>query len=140
MPLFTWSANQCSVYVAGIQIILLQDVRAEDRYPLERVSGIGSIRGMDLVPTEALYSITVSGFITRTQQAISAGVWPENADVALIGKVFAVEVFSTDPASPRLLRKYTDAKVESGSFNLVSHRQMTLAMTLQALDCSGTLT
>ena len=136
MAQFVYEANRSRVFLNGIEFFLLQDVRGEDRYPRERVSGIGEIEARELPPTEAIYSFTMAGYILKTEQSIRAGIIPENGTVALEGQVFDIEIFSKDGP---LLKKWSGAVCETANYNLSAHRLFMKSGTFQATTTTGTL-
>ena len=135
---YTWPANESRLYIAGIELFLISDVTGEDAYGLEKVSGIGQIEGLDLVPMEATYRINVAGFVTRTTELVTKGIWPIDAQAVMNGKYVTIEIFQKDPAI--LLKKYEQCKFETGSAIQTAHRQLMMRMTFQALKSGGTFT
>lgn len=132
---YIYTGNEVRVVMDGVELDLVQTIRGSDDYGDEYVSGIGDIHGLELVPTFARHTVTISGFALKKEKAILLGIIRENGDEALKGKHFTIEIFSKEGP---LLRKWEDAVNNSGDINVTAHRIVVKDATFMALDAAGT--
>ncbi|MGC1303240.1 MAG: hypothetical protein WA840_12785 [Caulobacteraceae bacterium] len=131
----TQSGNNVVVMMGGVQVGLMQNVRASDDYGLEPASGIGDIHVVEYVPGMAKHSLTVSAMVLRKGSLRAAGVAAENGDAVLQGLVFDFLVM--DKTTGQLLRKYTGCSYHSGDVEVNKHAIVMNHAQFNALDASG---
>ena len=132
----TRSGNRIVVTFGGVQIGLIQSVRASDDYGPEPASGVGDIHVQEYVPTMARHTLSVSSMVLNTGSMRQAGIAMENGDAVLQGIVFDIEVYSKDDGS--LLRKYMGCSYASGDLDVSKHAIVMSNGQFYALDVSGT--
>ncbi len=132
----TRSGNTCAVLFGGVQIGLLQSIRASDDYSPEPASGIGDIHVQEWVPTMARHSLSVQAMVLDKGAMMTAGIAQENGDAVLKGLVFDVVVY--DGSSGSALRKYVGCSYASGDIEVTKHAIVMQTAQLYALDVSGT--
>jgi hypothetical protein len=132
----TRSGNRLVVQFGGLQIGLLQSVRASDDYGLEPASGIGDARVQEYVPGMARHTLSVQAMVLDKGEMLLAGIAPENSDGALQGLVFDIVVYDKDAGTA--LRKYTGCSYASGDIEVTKHAIVMQTAQLYALDVSGT--
>lgn len=129
------SGNRIVVTFDGLQIGLVQSVRASDDYSPEPASGIGDIHVAEYVPTMARHTISVSSMVLFTGAMREAGISTLNGDDALEGRVFDIVVYSKDDGSE--LRKYVGCSYASGDIEVNKHAILVTNAQFNALDVSG---
>lgn len=129
------SGNRIVVTFDGLQIGLVQSVRASDDYSPEPASGIGDIHVAEYVPTMARHTISVSSMVLFTGAMREAGISTLNGDDALEGRVFDIVVYSKDDGSE--LRKYVGCSYASGDIEVNKHAILVTNGQFNALDVSG---
>jgi hypothetical protein len=132
----TQTGNRVVVKFDGIQVGLLQSVRANDDYGPEPASGIGDIHVQEYVPTMARHSITVENMVLKAVSLRSAGLTPENGDAMLLGNVFDIIVQDKDTGD--VLRKYMGCSYASGDVQFQKHAIVINNGVFNCLDVSGT--
>lgn len=131
------SGNRIKVMFDGVQLGLVQSVRASDDYSPEPASGIGDIHVAEYVPTMARHTISVSQMVLNKGSMQRAGIAIENGDGMLKGLVFDLEVFSADDQT--MLRKYSGCSFASGDIDVSAHRIVTISGQFNALDVGSTM-
>lgn len=134
MAFFTYEANKSRVFINGVELFLLSDIRCSDDYALEAISGIGNVHVKQHVPTVARHQFTLNGYMERNEKTIRNNIIPENGDVALRGRTFSVEIF--DREGP-LLRRYEEAMCNDVNASMSAHRLMMKGATFHATDVKG---
>jgi hypothetical protein len=132
----TRSGNRIIVLFDGIQVGLIQSVRASDDYSPEAASGIGDIHVLEYVPTLARHSLSVSAMILYIGSLRQAGVIPENGDAKLQGLVF--DFIKLDKDTGAILRKYISCAYASGDIDVSKNAIVMQSAQFQALDVQGT--
>lgn len=129
------SGNRIVVTFDGLQIGLVQSVRASDDYSPEPASGIGDIHVAEYVPTMARHTLSVSSMVLFTGAMREAGISVTNGDDALEGRVFDIVVYSKDDGTE--LRKYVGCSYASGDIEVNKHAIIMSNAQFNALDVSG---
>lgn len=129
------SGNRIVVRFDGVDIGLVQSVRSSDDYGMEPASGIGDIHVQEHVPGMARHSISVSAMTLLKNQCRSAGIFAENGDDVLKGRVFDIIQLGKDDSDE--LRKYSGCSFASGDVEVSAHRIVVANATFMALDVSG---
>lgn len=132
----TRSGNLIVVRFDGQDIGLVQSVRKSDDYGHEPASGIGDIHVQEYVPGMARHSISVSKMILLKEKVRSAGIYAENGDDVLRGRVFDIVSYDKDGSTE--LRKYEACSFVSGDTEVSAHRIVTSNAQFMALNVSGT--
>lgn len=132
----TQSGNRIVVVMDGVNLGLVQSVRASDDYSPEPASGIGDIHVQEYVPSMARHSLSIQKMVLMTERMRDAGIVLENGDAALKGLVFDLEYYSKDTG--KLLRKYTGVSYASGDIDVSAHRITVASGQFNALDVVGT--
>lgn len=130
------SGNRTVVSFDGIDIGLVQNLRASDDYGHEPASGIGDAHAVEYVPGMARHSISVSKMVLLKDLVRSAGIFAENADAVLQGRVFDIVQYGKDEND--ILRKYVGCTFTSGDTEVSAHRIVTSNAQFMGLDVSGT--
>jgi hypothetical protein len=131
----THTGNRVVVRFDGKIIGLAQNVRGSDDYALDPASGIGDAHVQEYVPTIARHTVTV-GFMALKQKGLAEqGIAPENADEALKGYVFDIELYDKDTNT--MLKKYIDCSYNNGDLDVTKHAIIMRNATFMALDVSG---
>jgi hypothetical protein len=133
----SYEANTTRVVIDGIEVTLLADVRMEDDYAPEPVSGIGDIHMTEYYPTRAMHRATINGVIRRDEQRVADQIFLENGDAALERKTFEIELF--DKRSGVMLRKLESAQHAGGNVSVTAHRIALMAANFVAIDATGDL-
>lgn len=133
---FTHDANDIRVTIDGIEFHLFENVRGTMNFNLTAVSGIGDNEAREHAPGRADFSITLNGYIERTEKAISSGIIPENGPVTVQGETFDVEIFRKDGP---LLEKYIKAKCSNAETDLRAHALYMKNFTLLARTRQGAM-
>ncbi len=129
------TGNHLKMLLDGIEIGLMQNLRASDDYGLEPVSGIGNIKVVEYVPTMARHNLSISFVCVRRDLLIEKGFIAENGDGALKGLVFDIEIY--DKRDNQLVKKYIGCTFGSGDISFDAHRIIVRNATFMALDTSG---
>jgi len=137
MAQFIYTGNEVNVFMNGMEIDLLQNLRGTDDYGPEPVSGIGDIHAKENAPTFARHAVTISKFALRKEKAITAGIISENGNAILLQTPFAVEVFAK--LTGKLLRKYLGVTLGSDDLALTAHRVIVVDANFVAIDVVGTM-
>ena len=137
MALFTYTGNEVDVYMNGVLLDLIQNMRGTDDYGFEPASGIGDIHALEYVPSMARHSIAVSKFALRKDSAVTAGIINENGDAALANTPIVIEVFSKITGA--LIKKYLTASNTSSDIAITAHRIVVEDANFVATDTMGTL-
>lgn len=132
----TQSGNRIVVVFDGVNLGLVQSVRASDDYSPEPASGIGDIHVQEYVPSMARHSLSVQKMVLLADRMREAGIVIENGDAALKGLVFDLEYYSKDGG--KLLRKYVGVSYASGDIDVSAHRITVASGQFNALDVVGT--
>ena len=132
----THTGNRVSIMIDGIEIGLIQSMRASDSYGLEEASGIGDIHVQEHVPTKATHQLSVSTMSLKKKNMRSAGLIPENGEDALKGMVF--DIVESDKDTGEVLRKYIGCSYDSGDLEIQKHQILVSSASLKALDVAGT--
>lgn len=132
----TRSGNRIVVLLDGAHVGLLQSVRSSDDYSPEPASGIGDIHALEYVPSMARHSISVSKMVLSAEKIRAAGIFPENGDSMLQGRVFDIEHYDKDTG--QLLRKYVGCSFASGDIDVTKHGIVSISGTFNCLDVVGT--
>lgn len=132
----TQSGNRIVVVFDGVNLGLVQSVRASDDYSPEPASGIGDIHVQEYVPSMARHSLSVQKMVLLADRMREAGIVIENGDAALKGLVFDLEYYSKDGGN--LLRKYVGVSYASGDIDVSAHRITVASGQFNALDVVGT--
>lgn len=130
------SGNRTVVSFDDKDIGLVQSLRSSDDYGHEAASGIGDAHVQEYVPGQARHSISVTKMTLLKDLVRSAGIYAENADDVLKGRVFDITQYGKD--ENEILRKYTGCTFVSGDTETVAHRITTSNAQFMALDVSGT--
>lgn len=131
----TRSGNRLAIVIDGKQIGLMQSLRANDDFGLEAASGIGDAEAQEHVPGMARHSLSVSFMVLKRGAMFEAGIATENAEHALRGLVFDVEVYDKDEGT--LLRKYIGCSYSSGDLEVSKHAIVMQSAQLLALSVTG---
>ena len=131
----TRSGNRITLSLAGVQLGLIQSLRASDDYSPEPASGIGDIHVQEYVPTMARHTLSVSKMVLFTDALRSSGISVENGDDVLKGRVFDIVVYSKDDGAE--LRKYTGCSFASGDVEVNKHAIVMSNGQFNALDVVG---
>lgn len=129
------SGNKIAVVFDGKQIGTLQNVSMNDDFSPEPASGIGDIHAIEYVPTMARHTVNVSTMVLKRKSLREVGIFAENGDDVLQGKVFDFEVL--DKESGELLRKYISCSYASGSVEVSKHAIVMGSGVFNALDVTG---
>lgn len=130
------SGNRTVVSFDGQDIGLVQSVRSSDDYGHEPASGIGDAHVVEHVPGMARHTISISKMTLLKDLVRKAGIYAENADDVLKGRVFDIVTYGKDEND--ILRKYTGCTFVNGDTEVVAHRIVTSNATFNAIDVSGT--
>ncbi len=130
------TGNRVVIQIGGVVIGLMQNIRPNDDYGLDPVSGIGDIHVIEHVPTVARHSISASVVVLINDQLRKAGIFVENGDDALQGRVY--DIIVQDKASGTVLVKYSGASYASGSIDIQKHAIVVSDANFMALDRTGT--
>lgn len=130
------SGNRIVVSIDGHDIGLIQNVRASDDYGHEPASGIGDAHVIEHVPGQARHSLSVTKMVLLKDAMRESGVFAENADDVLKGRVFDFTHYGKDEGD--ILRKYTGCSYVSGDTEVQAHRIVTASAQFLALDVIGT--
>lgn len=131
----TRSGNRIVVQFDGKQVGLVQSVRMSDDFSPEPASGIGDIHVQEYVPTMARHSLSVSHMVLFTGAMRELGLFSENGDDMLEGKVFDIVVYSKDDGAE--LRKYVGCSFASGDTEINKHAIIMANGQFNALDVKG---
>lgn len=129
------SANRMNVLIDGKRVGYAQNVEMSDDYGLDAASGIGDIHVFEHVPTVARHSISVGTIMMRKSSLLAMGIFPENGDAALQGRVFDFETYDADG---NRVRGYTGCSFNSGSVSVQKHAIVASNCQLMALNVVGT--
>lgn len=129
------SANVARVLLGGVEVGLMQSVRASDDYGLEAQSGIGDIHVVEHVPSLARHTLSVSKVALRKTSLYKLGIIPENGDDVLKGTVFDIEIFDT--ATNEVLRTYLSCSFASGDIDVSRNAVIGTNCTFMAIDVLG---
>lgn len=130
------SGNRIVVQFDGVDIGLVQSVRASDDYSPEPASGIGDIHVQEHVPTVARHAISVSNMVLLKNKCRIAGIQAINGDDVLEGRVFDIVQYGKDEFD--VLRKYSGCSYASGDVDVSAHRITVSNSQFMALDVTGT--
>lgn len=130
------SGNRMLVVIDGIVVGLAQNCRLSDDYGPEPASGIGDIHVIENVPTMARHSVSVSQMVLNVGSLRDAGIYLENGDDALQGRVYDIQAVDKD--SGGTLRKYVGCSYASGDVEINKHSILITNGQFQALDVAGT--
>ena len=131
----TRSGNRILVFLAGIQVGLIQSIRASDDYSPEPASGVGDIHVQEYVPTMARHMLSVSNMVLNVGNLRSLGITPENGDAVLQGLVFSFVITSKDDGS--VLKTYTGCSYASGDVDISKHAIVMQSSQFNCLDTNG---
>lgn len=129
------SANRTIIKMDGLPVGLAQNVRMNDDYSPDAVSGIGDAEVVEYVPTMARYSLTVTNLKLRADSLRQQGLIPENAAAALQGLVF--DFIVQDKDTGEVLRKYHDCTYASGDTEIVKHQVVSGSSQFMCRTVSG---
>lgn len=130
------SGNRIVIQFNGMDIGLVQNVRMSDDYGMEPASGIGDIHVQEHVPSVARHSLDVSKMVLIKENVRSSGIYAENGDDVLKGRVFDIVKYGKDDND--VLRKYKGCSYASGSIDVSAHRIVVSNAQFMALDVEGT--
>lgn len=130
------SGNRTVIDFDGKDIGLVQSVRSSDDYGHEPASGIGDAHVVEYVPGQARHSVSVSKMVLIKELARAAGLFAENADAVLLGRVFNITTYGKDAGD--VLRRYTGCTFVSGDTEISAHRIVTANAQFMALNVTGT--
>ena len=131
----TRSGNRVKVFLAGVQVGLIQSVRASDDYSPEPASGVGDIHVQEYVPTMARHMLSVSNMVLNVGNLRSVCITPENGDGVLKGLVFDFVTVSKDDGA--VLRKYVGCSYASGDVDISKHAIVMQSSQFNCLDVQG---
>ena len=146
---FAKSGNKILIQFAGVTIGLCQSVDIQEDYGLEPCSGIGSIEVSEWVPTLARYTVHVEEIILQAGSMRSAGLIPEDAAAALVGKQFDITFVSTGntgiagaanttvDAIPALDRVIQGCTYASGNVRIEKNRVVIASAVFNAISVKG---
>ena len=132
----TRSGNRIRVEFDGIQVGLIQSVRASDNYGLDPASGVGDIHVQEHVPGMARHSVAVSGMVLINKNLRQQGIFPENGDAVLKGNVFDIVEYDKD--SNKAIRTWRKCSYDSGDLDVTKHAITMHSGTFLATDVNGT--
>lgn len=130
------SGNRTVVSIDGQDIGLIQTVRSNDDYGHEPASGIGDAKVVEYVAGQARHSLSVSKMVLLKELTRKAGIFAENSDAVLKGRVMDFTTYGKDESD--ILRKYTGCTFVSGDNEVTAHRIVTSNAQFMALDVYGT--
>jgi len=137
----THHGNRVVVKIDDQFVGLLQNVRFNDDYSPEAISGVGDIHVQEHAPTMARHTAGVSSMVLRKKNMVALGIYPENGDEMLKGLIFDIEVFdNTVGATPTLLRKIIGCTFSGGSIEVAKHTVFVSDANFMGIDVSGTVT
>jgi hypothetical protein len=137
MAKYVFTGNEVILYLNGVEVDLVQNLRGTDDYGFEPASGIGDIHAFEYVPTMARHSIAISKFALRLETAVTAGIIQENGDAALANAPIEIEIFSK--LTGALIKKYLGVSNSSADIAVTAHRVVVEDANFVAIDTSGTL-
>jgi len=137
MAKYVFTGNEVTLYLNGVEVDLVQNLRGTDDYGFEPASGIGDIHAFEYVPTMARHSIAISKFALRKETAVTAGIIQENGDAALANAPIEIEIFSK--LTGALIKKYLGVSNSSADIAVTAHRVVVEDANFVAIDTSGTL-
>ena len=129
------SGNRIVISLDGKSIGSMKNLRANDDYAPDPVSGIGDIHVIEHVPTLARHSLSCSTAVLNAGALRDMGVALENGDDALRGLVFDIVVISKDDGA--VLRKYSGCNYASGDLEINANAVVMANAQFQALDVTG---
>jgi hypothetical protein len=141
----TRTGNHIVIELDDIQVGLIQSMRGSDDFGLEPVSGIGSIKVKEYVPTVARHQIQCGFVALKTELIASRSFASEDGDKAMEGLIFDIIVYDkrdtgVNPDSNQgYIKKYTGCSYASGDFSIEAHRAVIRNATFMALDVDGGL-
>ena len=130
------SGNRIIILFDGVDVGCLASVIPADDYGLDPASGIGDAHVIEYVPGMARHTINVSQMVLYQTNMRSAGVAVENADDALKGRVFDIEIL--DKPNGQVVTAYRSCSYGSGSTEIRKHAIVMASGTFMALDRQGT--
>ena len=129
------SGNRIIISLDGKSIGTMKNLRANDDYAPDPVSGIGDIHVVEHVPTLARHSLSCSTAVLNAGALREMGVALENGDDALRGLVFDIVVISKDDGT--VLRKYSGCNYASGDLEITANAVVMANAQFQAIDVTG---
>ena len=129
------SCNRIVISLDGKSIGSMKNLRANDDYAPDPVSGIGDIHVIEHVPTLARHSLSCSTAVLNAGALRDMGVALENGDDALRGLVFDIVVISKDDGA--VLRKYSGCNYASGDLEINANAVVMANAQFQAIDVTG---
>lgn len=129
------SGNRIVISLDGKSIGSMKNLRANDDYAPDPVSGIGDIHVIEHVPTLARHSLSCSTAVLNAGALRDMGVALENGDDALRGLVFDIVVISKDDGA--VLRKYSGCNYASGDLEITANAVVMANAQFQAIDVTG---
>lgn len=132
----THSGNRIRIEFDGKEVGLVQSVRGNDDYGPEPASGIGDIHAQEYVPTMARHSVSVSSMALKRANLRQLGIFAENGDAVLRGRVFDIVEYDKDTEA--VLRKYIGCSYASGEVEVSKHAIIVHNAQFNALDVTGT--
>jgi len=129
-------ANNIVISFDGNDLGLVQSVSSNDDYGHEGAYGIGDAKPVEHVPGAARHSISVSKIALIKELARNAGIYAENSDAVLQGRVF--DIVHYGKSENDVLRKYEGCSFVSGSTEVTANRIVTSNAQFLALNVSGT--
>jgi hypothetical protein len=130
------SGNRTVVSIDGQDIGLIQNVRMSDDYGHEAAYGIGDAEPQEHVPGAASYSVSVTKMVLLKDMMRSAGIFSENADDVLKGRVLDFTLYGKDEND--VLRSYKGCSYVSGDSEVQANRIVTASAQFKALKVTGT--
>lgn len=131
----TQSGNRVQVEFDNKVIGLIQSVRASDDYGLEPASGIGDMHAAEYVPGMARHTISVQAMVLKRDNLRKAGIFEENGDGVLRGRVFDIVTYDKDTNRP--IRRYEKCSYASGEVDINKHQIIMQSGTFMAIDVKG---
>lgn len=131
------TGNRVIVRFQGLVLALLQNVRFNDDYGHEPASGVGDMRPIEHVPSQARHTINAGFMAIRRNNPIAAKIFSENSTTVLEGLIFDIEVF--DKLTGNLLRKAVGCSFVSGDIEFQKHAIVLQNAQFLALDMVGTM-
>lgn len=128
---YVYEANLFRVLIDGKEFHLLQSIRLNQNNNLSEVSGIGDAKPWEFAPGLIQHRFTLNGFFLRQNEPFR-GIVPRNADEAMSGGTFTIEIF--DKVTGQLMRRLEEAKANDGEFSADAHRLYMKGATFFARD------
>lgn len=135
MAKIVYTGNEVNVFMKGVKLDLVQNMRGTDDYGFEPASGIGDIHAFEYTPTLARHSISISKFALRRESAVDLGIIQENGNAAIANPIFDIEIFSK--ITGKLIKKWIGSLNSSSDITVTAHRVVVEDANFVALDTLG---